>query len=160
MRTRVWFPLTGLLAWLCCLRLGPVQGEKVLVFPADGSQWLSMKILVKELGRRGHEVTVLVPESSMLIQGSDSFKTEVYKVPYTQAELDKNFNMFKEGLFDQQPGLADLFVNVNRLLIFTTPQVVSCEALLDNEPLMTKLGREGFDMMLTDPFLPCGSILV
>ncbi|XP_043987211.1 UDP-glucuronosyltransferase-like [Gambusia affinis] len=159
MRSRVWFPLTGLLAWLCCFHLGPVQGEKVLVFPADGSQWLSMKILVKELGRRGHKVTVLVPESSLLIQGSDSYKTEVYKVPYTLAELDENFKKLMEGLFDQEPGLADVFVNMDRLVKFTSPQVVGCEALLDNEPLMTKLRGEGFDMMLTDPFLPCGSVL-
>ncbi|XP_054887564.1 UDP-glucuronosyltransferase-like [Poeciliopsis prolifica] len=159
MRSRVWFLLTGLLAWLCCLRLGPVQGEKVLVMPVDGSHWLSMKILVKELGRRGHEVTVLVPESSMLIQGSDSYKTEVYPVPYTQAELDKNFKKLRDELFDQQPGLADLFVNVERFVTITSLQTVGCEALLDNEPLMTKLRGEGFDIMLTDPVLPCGSVL-
>lgn len=159
MRSRVWFPPAGLLAWICCLGLGSVQGGKVLVMPVDGSHWLSMKILVKELGRRGHEVTVLVPESSLLIQGSDSYKTEIYKVPYTKAELDENFNSLREGLFDQQPGLEDLFVNVNRLVAFTSHQSRGCEALLDNKPLMNKLRGEGFDVMLTDPFLPCGSVL-
>ncbi|MEQ2261338.1 UDP-glucuronosyltransferase, partial [Xenotaenia resolanae] len=159
MRARVWFSPAGLLAWLCCFGLGPVQGEKVLVMPVDGSHWLSMKILVKELSRRGHKVTVLVPESSLLIQGSDSYKTEVYKVPYTQAELDKNFEKLREGLFDKQAGITDLFVNVERLVKFTSLQSVGCEALLDNKPLMNQLKREGFDMMLTDPFLPCGSIL-
>ncbi|XP_038131379.1 UDP-glucuronosyltransferase-like [Cyprinodon tularosa] len=159
MRSRVWFPPAGLLALLCCLGLGPVQGGKVLVMPVDGSHWLSMKILVKELGRRGHDVTVLVPESSLLIQGSESYKTEVYKVPYTKEELDENFNKLREGLFDQKPGLADLFVNVERLVTFTSLQSLGCEALLDNEPLMNQLRKEGFDILLTDPFLPCGSVL-
>ncbi|XP_041857092.1 UDP-glucuronosyltransferase-like [Melanotaenia boesemani] len=159
MSSGVWFPAVGLLAWICCLRLGPVQGGKVLAMPVDGSHWLSMKILVKELSHRGHEVTVLVPESSLLIKGSDSYKTEIYNVPYTQAELDESFNQLREGLFIKAPGITDLFVNVQRLVNFTSLQVVGCEALLDNEPLMGRLRGEGFDLMLTDPFLPCGSVL-
>ncbi|XP_017276251.2 UDP-glucuronosyltransferase [Kryptolebias marmoratus] len=159
MRNRVWFAPAGLLVWLCCLSLGSVQGGKVVVLPVDGSHWLSMKILVKELIRRGHEVTVLVPESSLLIQGSDSYKTEVYKVPFTQAELDSTFNSFREGIFEKQTGIFDLFANINRFVNYTSLQVAACEALLDNEPLMSQLKGEGFDILLTDPFFPCGSVL-
>ncbi|XP_041857100.1 UDP-glucuronosyltransferase-like [Melanotaenia boesemani] len=159
MSGRVWLPAVGLLAWICCLSLAPIQGGKVLVMPVDGSHWLSMKILVKELGRRGHEVTVLVPESSLLIKGSDSYKNEIYKVPYTQADLDENFNKLREGVFSHTPGITDLFVNVQLIVNATSLQVVGCEALLDNEPLMGRLRGEGFDVMLTDPFLPCGSVL-
>ena len=155
----MWFPAGGLLAWLCCLSLGAVQGGKVLVMPVDGSHWLSMKILVKELSQRGHEVTVLVPESSLLIQGSDSYKTEIYKVPYTKAELDENFNKLRDGLFSKPPGFTDMFVNVQRLVNFTSLQVVGCEGLLDSVSLMSQLKGEGFDVVLTDPFLPCGSVL-
>ncbi|KAM4558335.1 UDP-glucuronosyltransferase-like [Odontesthes bonariensis] len=159
MSREVWFPTVGLLAWLCCLSMGPVQGGKVLVMPVDGSHWLSMKILVKELIRRGHDVTVLVPESSLLIQGSDGYKTEIYKVPYTQAELDENFNKLRDGVFIKAPGIQDLFVNVQRLVNFTSLQVIGCEGLLDSDSLMSQLRGEGFDLMLTDPFLPCGSVL-
>lgn len=159
MSSRMWFPAAGLLAWLCCLSLGPVQGGKVLVMPVDGSHWLSMKILVKELSKRGHEVTVLVPESSLLIQSSESFKTEIYKVPYTKAELDENFNKLRDGLFNKPPQFTDMFVNLQRLVNFTSLQVVGCEGLLDDTPLMSQLKAEGFELMLTDPFLPCGSVL-
>lgn len=159
MRNRVWFPTTGLLVWLCCLSLGSVQAGKVVALPVDGSHWLSMKILVKELSRRGHEVTVLVPESSLLIKGSDSYKTKIYQVPYTQAELDSSFNTFREGVFEKHPGIMDLFANIERLVNFTSTQVAACEALLGNEPLMGQLKKEGFDTLLTDPFLPCGPVL-
>ncbi|XP_013871924.1 UDP-glucuronosyltransferase [Austrofundulus limnaeus] len=159
MRGRVWFPTAGLLVWLCCLNAGSVQAGKVVALPVDGSHWLSMKILVKELTRRGHEVTVLVPESSLLIKGSDSYKTEIYPVPYTQAELDSILNSFREGVFEKHPGIMDLFANVDRLVNFTSIQVTACESLLDNEPLMRQLKNEGFDILLTDPFLPCGSVL-
>ncbi|KAM4609076.1 UDP-glucuronosyltransferase-like [Polymixia lowei] len=149
----------GLLAWLCCFSLGFVQGGKVLVMPVDGSHWLSMKILVKELVLRGHEVMVLVPETSLLIQGSDSYRTETFQVPYTKEQLDANFNQLRESLFSKPPGIMDLFVNVKRLTDFTSLQVTGCESLLYNQPLMSRLRGEGFDLVLTDPFLPCGSIL-
>ncbi|XP_061579012.1 UDP-glucuronosyltransferase-like [Cololabis saira] len=154
-----WLPAVGLLAGICCLALGPVQGGRVLVMPVDGSHWLSMKILVEELSHRGHEVTVLVPESSLLIQGSKSYKTEIYKVPYTQAELDANFNKITDGVFGKPPEFTDLFENVQRLVNFTSLQVLGCEGLLDDEPLMSQLRGKGFDLVLTDPFLPCGSVL-
>lgn len=155
----VWFPTLGLMAWLCCLSLGPVQGGKVLVMPVDGSHWLSMKILVEELTHRGHEVVVLVPESSLLIQGSESYRTEIYQVPYTKAELDEKFKELKDSVFLKPPEITDLFINVQRLVNFTSMQVKGCESLLNNQPLMSRMQGEGFDLVLTDPFLPCGSIL-
>ncbi|XP_070693951.1 UDP-glucuronosyltransferase-like [Pempheris klunzingeri] len=159
MSSGVGFPTLGLVAWLCCLSLGPVQGGKVLVMPVDGSHWLSMKIMVKELSRRGHEVLVLVPESSLLIGGSESYKTEVYKVSYSKADLDGKFNELSDGVFIKPPEITDLFINVQRLVNFSSLQVEGCKTLLDNQSLMSRLKGEGFDLMLTDPFLPCGSVL-
>lgn len=156
----VWFSTLGLVAWMCCSSLGLVQGGKVLVMPVDGSHWLSMKILVKELSRRGHDVSVLVPETSLLIQGSDSYKTMVYQVPYTSSQLDEKFARLTDGVFSKPPGgITDLFVNVEMLVNFTTMQVSGCESLLNNQPLMTEVREGGFELLLTDPFLPCGSIL-
>uniref|UniRef100_A0A3Q3G1N0 UDP glucuronosyltransferase 1 family, polypeptide A1 n=1 Tax=Labrus bergylta TaxID=56723 RepID=A0A3Q3G1N0_9LABR len=120
------------------------SGGKVLVLPVDGSHWLSMKILVKELNQRGHEVLVLVPDSSLLIHSSESFKTEVYPVSFTKADLDGRFEQLTEGLFLKPPQMTDIFLNVQRLVSFTS--------------LQSAEGR-GFDLVLTDPFLPCGSIL-
>ncbi|XP_068594313.1 UDP-glucuronosyltransferase-like [Cebidichthys violaceus] len=154
-----WFPALGLVAWLCCLSPGPVQGGKVLVMPVDGSHWLSMEVLVKELSQRGHEAVVLVPETSLLIHGSESYKTEIYQVPYTKAELDALLDLLREGLFLKPPDIADIFLNMQRLINFTTMQVKGCESLLNNQPLMSQLKGGGFDLVLTDPFLPCGSIL-
>ncbi|XP_042351838.1 UDP-glucuronosyltransferase-like [Plectropomus leopardus] len=159
MSSGVWFPALGLVAWLCCLSLGPVQGGKVLVVPVDGSHWLSMKILVKELSNRGHEIVTLVPESSLLIHGSEDYKTEIYQVSYTKAELDGKFNELKDGVFLKPPAITDLFINVQRLVNFTSMQVKGCESLLNNQPLMSRLKGAGFNAVLTDPFLPCGTIL-
>ncbi|XP_038870748.1 UDP-glucuronosyltransferase-like [Salvelinus namaycush] len=151
----------GLLVLLCCLALcpAPVQGDKVLVMPVDGSHWLSMKLLVKELAARGHEMVVLVPDTSILIQGSDYYRTETFRVPYSKAQLDENVNKLKDAAFLKAPDVMDIFVNVQHLIHFTTMQVKGCEGLLYDKPLMQRLRGEIFQMMLTDPFLPCGSVI-
>lgn len=154
-----WFPTLGLVAWLCFLR--PVQGGKVLVVPVDGSHWLSMKIVVKELQRRGHQALVLAPESSPVIQGSatESYQTEVYSVPYTKDDLDQEFNRMKDGVFRKNTGIRELYVSVQHFAQFLSYQVDGCDRLLNNKSLMTRLKDQGFDLVLTDPFLPCGSML-
>lgn len=159
MRGGIRFATLGLAAWLCCFSLEPVQGGKLLVLPVDGSHWLSMKILVKELVRKGHEILVLVPETSLLIKDSENYKTEIYKVPYTKDELDAIFKDLKDGVFSQPSSIFDISVDIQRLVSFTTMQVKGCDTLLNNRPLMTKLRDMGFEAVLSDPFLPCGPIL-
>ncbi|XP_010865192.4 UDP-glucuronosyltransferase 1-1 isoform X1 [Esox lucius] len=160
LRLLMW-PGLCLLGLLCCLTLDPrpVQGDKVLVMPVDGSHWLSMKLLVKELAARGHEMVVLVPDASILIQDSDYYRAETFKVPYTKAQLVEDVNKLKDKIFLKAPAITDLFVNIQGLVNWTSLQVKGCEGLLYDKPLMQRLKGEGFQLMLTDPFLPCGSIV-
>ncbi|ROL52331.1 UDP-glucuronosyltransferase [Anabarilius grahami] len=55
--------------------------------------------------------------------------------------------------------MIDIFKNFGNLMHFTDMQVKGCEGLLYDEPLMKSLRETGFDALLTDPFLPCGTIL-
>lgn len=129
-----------------------------MVMPVDGSHWLSMKILVEELSRKGHDMVVLVPETSVLIKSSEGYTALSFKVPYSKAELDSSMQKLKERI-TKAPQISDLLENIMGLLSFTNMQVKGCEALLYNEPLMQSLREERFDLMLTDPFLPCGPII-
>lgn len=157
MSSGVWFPALGLVVWLCILR--PVQGGKILAVPVDGSHWLSMKILVKELIQRGHDVVVLVPETSMVIQASEKYRTEVYPVPYTKDDLAEKVGSIKDAVFLKEQGIFDLFQSITRLIDYTSLYMKACEALLNNQTAMTRLRGEAFDVVLTDPFLPCGPLL-
>ncbi|XP_016097139.1 UDP-glucuronosyltransferase 1-6-like [Sinocyclocheilus grahami] len=152
-------PALGLLALLCLFSSEPVQAGKVLVVPVDGSHWLSMKILVEELSQRGHEMVVLVPETSVLIGKSGNYTTKSFRVPYTLAELNANLDHIKNNTFENPPKLTDIFGNLGNLMRFTDMQVKACEGLLYDESLMKSLRETGFDVLLTDPFLPCGTII-
>ncbi|XP_052004353.1 UDP-glucuronosyltransferase-like [Xyrauchen texanus] len=152
-------PALGLLAWLCWFSPESVQAGKVLVIPVDGSHWLSMRILVEELSLRGHEVVVLVPETSFLIGGSGNYITKIFRVPYSSEELTSQLDHIRKNAFDKPPGFTDIFTNFGNLIQFTSMQVKACEGLLYDEPLMKSLRETGFNVLLTDPFLPCGTIL-
>ncbi len=152
-------PALGLLALLCLFSSEPVNAGKVLVMPVDGSHWLSMKILVEELSLRGHEMVVLVPETSVLIGKSGNYTTKSFHVPYTLAELNANLDHIRKNAFEKPPKLTDIIANLGTLIQFTDMQVKGCEGLLYDESLMKSLRETGFDVMLTDPFLPCGTII-
>ncbi len=152
-------PALGLLALLCLFSSEPVNAGKVLVMPVDGSHWLSMKILVEELSLRGHEMVVLVPETSVLIGKSGNYTTKSFRVPYTLAELNANLDIVRKNAFDKPPKLTDIIANLGTLIQFTDMQVKGCEGLLYDKSLMKSLRETGFDVMLTDPFLPCGTII-
>uniref|UniRef100_A0A7N6F6N0 UDP glucuronosyltransferase 1 family, polypeptide A1 n=1 Tax=Anabas testudineus TaxID=64144 RepID=A0A7N6F6N0_ANATE len=143
----------------CCMQPLRHKRGKVLVVPADGSHWLSMKILVKELYHRGHEILVLVPETSSVIHGSESYKTEVYPVPYTKEELYQKFDRLEDDVFRKSSRMTELHNNVQLFIDYTSIQVNGCERVLNNQSLMTRLRKEVFDLVLTDPVLPCSSIL-
>ncbi|KAJ3592096.1 hypothetical protein NHX12_007225 [Muraenolepis orangiensis] len=137
-----------------------VVGGKVLVMPADGSHWLSMKLLVQELVVRGHEVVVLVPATSLLIKSLVDYRVDIYPASYTKEDLDNTFNNLKDTIFIKQPSITDkVFVNIQIMTDFISVQVKGCESLLYNPELVGHLRGERFDVVLTDPYLPCGSIL-
>ncbi|MGH0162709.1 UNVERIFIED_CONTAM: hypothetical protein FKN15_048226 [Acipenser sinensis] len=153
----VCYPARGLLLLLAVL--WSAEGGKLLVVPADGSHWLSMKILAEELGQRGHEVVVLVPEASILIKGSDLYKTVMFAVPYSKEEVAGNIGMLKDSVFHNGSHQEGLLINMERIQMFQVFQARGCESLLYNAKLMAQLEREEFDALLTDPFLPCGVII-
>ncbi|XP_073701512.1 LOW QUALITY PROTEIN: UDP-glucuronosyltransferase-like [Garra rufa] len=152
-------PALGLLALLCLFSSEPVQAGKVLVVPVDGSHWLSMKILVEELSQKGHEMVVLVPETSILIGKSDYYTTKSFRAPFTLADLKANLDKIEKNALEKPPKLTDIVKTVGNLVEFLNMHVKACEWMLYDESLMKSLRETGFDVVLTDPFLPCGSII-
>nr|XP_037845308.1 UDP-glucuronosyltransferase 2B18 isoform X3 [Chlorocebus sabaeus] len=67
---------------------------KVLVWAAEYSHWMNMKIILEELVQRGHEVTVLASSASILFDpnNSSALKIEVFPTSLTKTEF-KNIVM-------------------------------------------------------------------
>ncbi|XP_072496833.1 UDP-glucuronosyltransferase 1A6-like isoform X4 [Notamacropus eugenii] len=138
---------------------GMTESKKLLVFPQDGSHWLSMRDVTEELSKKGHEIVVLVPEVNLLLKESKFYKRKLYPVTYPQAELDRRFQTFGHNLFAERSFLSAAWVEYcnNRLVIDMF--FLNCDSLLKDHETIRYLEESQFDALFTDPALPCGMIL-
>ncbi|XP_071346833.1 UDP-glucuronosyltransferase 1A1-like [Trachinotus anak] len=132
----------------------------LLVVPMDGSHWVGIKAIVQELGRRGHRVTVVIPEISMRLGPGKHYNTVTYPVPYDKAYIDSvtstHKDMMQKSAQSFMEKIKKRFSNIQsiRSFIHTT-----AESLLFNDSLISHLAQQGFDAMLTDPMVPTGSLI-
>ncbi|XP_062389515.1 UDP-glucuronosyltransferase 1A1-like [Sardina pilchardus] len=148
----------GLLIALFCV--GSAQGGKLLVIPADGSHWTGMKPLVEELGRRGNQVVVVIPEASLSMGPSEHTTTLTYPVPFTKEKMKDTVgqNLDKFMSMDISTSVAKLQHYWKSLAMLSNYTVMTCEIMLYNKELMRTLQDYDFDALLTDGFSPAGMI--
>uniref|UniRef100_A0A3B4DGV6 Uncharacterized protein n=1 Tax=Pygocentrus nattereri TaxID=42514 RepID=A0A3B4DGV6_PYGNA len=153
--------MAGLQSLLCLFWLGSVQAGKLLVIPTDGSHWTGMKPLVEELGRRGNQVVVVIPEESLSMGPSEHTTTLTFPVPHTKAQIQELLSSTLDDFISTDTstdlgGLLGSFLTVETL---KTRTVRNAESLLFNKKLMKTLKDWDFDAILTDPFDPKGAIV-
>ncbi|XP_072902726.1 UDP-glucuronosyltransferase 1A3-like isoform X4 [Hemitrygon akajei] len=79
----VWFLLC--LQWSCIW----VESGKLLVVPFDGSHWLSLQTILKELHGRGHQIVVIYPENTLMIKASHLYTSKTYFIPFSKEDVVK-----------------------------------------------------------------------
>ena len=152
-----WQVVAGLLLCLCVGRWA--KAGKVLVVPMEGSHWLSMREAVRELHARGHQAVVLSPEVNVHIKAEDFFTTKTYAVPYTQDEFVSVMRSHIHVFFQRLHFITMFWEAMASLKNMSLLFARSCEALLYNKDLIRHLNASSFDVVLTDPFNPCGAVL-
>ncbi|KAK7153938.1 hypothetical protein R3I94_007333 [Phoxinus phoxinus] len=152
--------MAGVWMLLSLFFLGSTEAGKLLVIPSDGSHWLGMKPIVEELGRRGNQVVVVIPEASLSMGPSQNTTTLTYLVNYTKDELETDLaDQLNTVLsIDISTDLAKFQVFIISLDILQSFIVRNAEGLLFNKDLMNELQDYSFDAILTDPFEPIGAI--
>uniref|UniRef100_A0A5F9DP87 UDP-glucuronosyltransferase n=1 Tax=Oryctolagus cuniculus TaxID=9986 RepID=A0A5F9DP87_RABIT len=156
----VWIPLQRLVRLLLLLCVLPwAEGGKVLVVPVDGSHWLSMREVVRELHARGHQALVLGPEVTMHIKGEDFFTLQTYATPYSKEEFDHLMQHNSQMIFKPQHSLQIFLETIASVKNASMMYFRTCWELLHNKPLIRHLNESSFDVVLTDPVFPCGALL-
>ncbi|NXM71303.1 UD11 glucuronosyltransferase, partial [Serilophus lunatus] len=148
----------ALLLPLLCL-LSPASTGKLLVIPMDGSHWLSMKEVLIQLSKRGHEIVVVSSDNKMLIDSSDFYDMKTYPVPSQKDDMETLVRSFGRKQFNEDPFLLRFW---NILKDFRESAAMfesSCRSLLYNKELMKYIKDSNFDAVFTDPIFPCGQIL-
>ncbi|XP_038638496.1 UDP-glucuronosyltransferase 2A1-like [Scyliorhinus canicula] len=165
---RTWLKIATVLAsqtvWLTCGRCA-----NILVVPVDGSHWVNMKLLVRELHNRGHNITVMRSSSSWYItedptlyhsvtiqaSGRQGFledhqrlsqfvlnSLEIFRGGYTLTAFFRNIKAMREMLHEMHCQQRELI-----------------SLLFGDGELMGRLRSTQFQLVLTDPFFPIGIML-
>ncbi|XP_056321194.1 UDP-glucuronosyltransferase 1A5-like [Danio aesculapii] len=144
----------------CLFCLASAEAGKILIVPSDGSHWMGMKPLVEELGRRGNQVVVVIPEASLSMGPSQHTTTLTYPVPYTKAQIQEHISASVANLISTHVStdLARFQSFVNTMDLLSNLITRNVEGLLFNKDLMKKLQDYNFDVILTDPFETVGVI--
>ncbi|NXW61634.1 UD11 glucuronosyltransferase, partial [Eurystomus gularis] len=146
-----------LLPFLCCL--GPAAAGKLLVIPMEGSHWLSMKKVLIELSKRGHEIVVIAPDSKMLIDSSRAYELKTYPVPFRKDEMKESMRLFIADCFSEEPFLLRFLNAWNNFRKSSAMFQAFCSSLLYNTEMMKYIEESKFDAVFTDPVTPCGQII-
>ncbi|KAF0887013.1 UD11 glucuronosyltransferase, partial [Crocuta crocuta] len=138
---------------------GEVVADKLLVVPQDGSHWLSMKEIVEFLSEKGHDIVVLVPEVNLLLKESKHYMRKIYPVPFDQEELQNRFQSFGNNHFVEKGLLSAALMEYRNSMIILDMWFTNCQSLLGDSATLSFLKESKFDVLFTDPALPCGVIL-
>ncbi|XP_064142588.1 UDP-glucuronosyltransferase 1A1-like [Loxodonta africana] len=144
---------------LCVLGPSESQGGKLLVVPMDGSHWLSMVSVIQQLHQRGHEIVVVAPTSSVRIKEGAFYTFKNFPVPFQKEDLEAIFVSFGHNVFEDEPFLQRVVKMYKAVQKDSAILLSACSHLLHNKELMASLVAGSFEAVLTDPFLPCGSIV-
>uniref|UniRef100_A0A3B4TEC9 UDP-glucuronosyltransferase n=1 Tax=Seriola dumerili TaxID=41447 RepID=A0A3B4TEC9_SERDU len=140
----------------------------LLVVPMDGSHWVGMKAIAQEMGRRGHRVTVVIPEVSIRMGPGKYYDTEIHPVPYDRAYIDSVASAHKDMM---QKSSQSFMVRTKKRFshILKVIDLIhgTAESLLFNDkdsslfsfPPSYSFTLQGFDAVLTDPMVPTGSLI-
>lgn len=144
----------------------PGQGSKILVFPVDGSHWVNMEVLVRQLHSRGHQITVVrSPESWFIKERSPHYTALTVRLPRDKEVGLDLFELSAQRILEGrlQGSLMGSLVQVTELMnILNVAHRATCaivSVMLDDRRLVKELRAAQFDLMLTDPAMPAGVII-
>uniref|UniRef100_A0A3B5KBV1 glucuronosyltransferase n=1 Tax=Takifugu rubripes TaxID=31033 RepID=A0A3B5KBV1_TAKRU len=132
----------------------------LLVVPMDGSHWVDLKALAQEMGRRGHRVTVVIPEVSMRMGPGKYYDTVTFPVPYDK-DLVASLMGDNKGILEKSTvGFTEKIQNrISQFQTFASFLHTTAESLLFNASIISQLEQQNFDAVLTDPMVPAGALI-
>ena len=141
-----------------------VEGGKVLILPGEYSHWHNMRMIVEELAERNHSGTVLVNSASPSVKSfqDDRVNFQVFQVPLEKHEVNAMWNEFIDLWMYQSRKLSKLQMFFKTIAVMdrmTSHNFIMCDGILRNAALMETLRGLKFEVILSDPMMPCSDVL-
>ncbi|KAJ8338922.1 hypothetical protein SKAU_G00357080 [Synaphobranchus kaupii] len=140
------------------------QAGNVLVVPGEYSHWMNMLVVLEELITRNHTITVLVCSASPSVTytKAEPYHFEIFEVPFSATEmLGISEDLIHFWMYEaaNAPVLRTAAKVVDLLVRMTALQRQMCEAMFQNEELLNRLMQSKYELVLTNPMVPCGDLL-
>ncbi|XP_004419192.1 PREDICTED: UDP-glucuronosyltransferase 2A2 isoform X1 [Ceratotherium simum simum] len=145
--------------------LGTTLGGNVLIWPMEGSHWLNAKVIIDELIKKEHNVTILVASGALFIMptSNSSLTFEVYKVAFGKEVIERVIKDFILTWMENRPSPSTIwrfYQEIAKVLKdFHMVCQEICDGVLKNQKLMEKLRKSKFEVLVSDPVIPCGDII-
>ncbi|XP_043995943.1 UDP-glucuronosyltransferase 2C1-like [Gambusia affinis] len=136
----------------------------ILVYPLDGSHWINMEILLKELHTKGHNISVIRGSTSWYIPEKSPLYTSI------TVEMDRDVkDFFGEFIQDQMkvhregPSLLTFFKLTKNFLSFIAQAHTlwsdAASQIFENPELIKRFIESRYDLVITDPGIGPGVVL-
>ncbi|KAL0192142.1 hypothetical protein M9458_010438, partial [Cirrhinus mrigala] len=135
---------------------------KVLVLPGEYSHWHNMRVIIDALVDRNHSVTVLVSSSSPTVPHTrkERFDFNVYKVNMEKEEAIAVWNDFTHLWMNDTADKYERVFNIWRVVTnFMVLTADICKGMFHNEDLLRTLHGSHYDVLLSDPMMPCSDLM-
>ncbi|XP_030647797.1 UDP-glucuronosyltransferase 2A2-like isoform X2 [Chanos chanos] len=156
------FILTCLIFGLGLVR--NVNCGNILVWYTEGSHWINLKPVLETLLDRGHNVTALVPSSSLFMDVSEPapYHYETFEVSLTKSDVRNTMErFFRFWIYEAQ---HMNFIELSKTFYKTMTDhlemcVAYCDGLFKSEAVLNRLREGKFDLMFVDPVYPCSELV-
>ncbi|XP_024660299.1 UDP-glucuronosyltransferase 2A2 isoform X1 [Maylandia zebra] len=140
------------------------NGGNILVWYTEGSHWINMKLVLETLIDRGHQVTVLVPSSSMYMNTNEPsrFHYEPFNASFSLEALLKYLEEFLQFSLYESDYMSywEIYIRlIDMMKANLRFSIQYLDGVVKSEAIMTKLKEGNYDLLLADPIYP-GSDLV
>uniref|UniRef100_A0A3Q3WZ36 UDP-glucuronosyltransferase n=1 Tax=Mola mola TaxID=94237 RepID=A0A3Q3WZ36_MOLML len=132
------------------------NGENILVWYTEGSHWINMKPVLETLIDRGHQVTVLVPNSSIYMNSSEPsrFRYEPFNSSVSMEIIEhmvQNFLQFSINEMGQMSywQIYNRFKEILQINLQFTLKYL--DGVVKSDTVMKKLKEGNYDVLLADP---------
>ncbi|RVE67793.1 hypothetical protein OJAV_G00085230 [Oryzias javanicus] len=140
------------------------SGGNILVWYTEASHWINMKPLLETLVERGHNVTVLIPSSSMFMSSKEPsrFHYLPFNVSVSLEVVESFLQDFLHFTIYEMDYMNSfqIYQKFIHLLKFNIEMSLNLlDGVVKSESIMRTLKEGNFDLLLSDPIYP-GSDLV
>ncbi|CAO2639485.1 UDP-glucuronosyltransferase 2A1 [Lemmus lemmus] len=127
----------------------------------EGSHWLNIKIIIDELIRKEHNVTVLVASGALYItpSTSPSLTFEIYPVSFRKEKIESVIKDFVLTWLENRPSPSTIWTFYKEMARVIEDFHMVCDGVLNNPTLMSRLQNRGFDVLIADPVTICGDLV-